>query len=102
MRKYSAFRILIAISWHRNLFWYKYYKCITKFFSDEGRFHDTLKKVELGLVPNDECQQRLRLTRLQKYFKLDPSFICAGGVQGADTCKVPPNLIIQIRHHLFL
>merc|ERR1712088_958788 len=32
-------------------------------------------------------QDQLRQTRLGKKFKLDESFVCAGGVNGKDTCK---------------
>ena len=32
--------------------------------------------------------QDSRNTRLGAYYELDQSFICAGGVQGVDTCKV--------------
>merc|ERR1719422_2003778 len=31
--------------------------------------------------------RRLRSTRLGQRFRLDPSFMCAGGVPGKDTCK---------------
>merc|ERR1712232_830094 len=33
------------------------------------------------------CQDKLRQTRLGGKFKLDESFVCAGGVDGKDTCK---------------
>ena len=39
----------------------------------------SLLKVQLIIV----C----RKTRLGEYFELHESFICAGGVQGVDTCK---------------
>lgn len=39
-----------------------------------------LKKVELPVVPNSECQAKLRESRLGKHFILDPSFICAGNL----------------------
>jgi hypothetical protein len=47
-----------------------------------------LKKVDLPVVPRDTCVEALRTTRLGPYFKLHESFICAGGDQGKDTCKV--------------
>merc|ERR1711992_278897 len=34
-----------------------------------------------------ECQDKLRSTRLGQKYKLHDSFICAGGVNGKDTCK---------------
>lgn len=52
-----------------------------------GKFQSTLKKVELPIVPSDVCQDKLRLTRLGKYFRLHQSFVCAGGELGRDTCE---------------
>lgn len=37
-----------------------------------------LKRVELPVIPNDECQVKLRETRLGRHFILDSSFMCAG------------------------
>jgi hypothetical protein len=54
----------------------------------EGRYQVILKKVDLPIVPQDACEEALRKTRLGPYFKLHHSFICAGGDQGKDTCKV--------------
>merc|ERR1711951_283414 len=45
-----------------------------------------LKEVDLNVVDNDQCQTALRGSRLGQKFKLDPSFMCAGG-EGKDTCK---------------
>ena len=42
----------------------------------------------LPIVPNDECQETLRSkTRLPSKFNLHESFICAGGIEGKDTCE---------------
>ncbi|XP_029344592.1 uncharacterized protein LOC100167585 isoform X2 [Acyrthosiphon pisum] len=46
-----------------------------------------LKKVELPIVPVDKCMAALRATRLGPKFVLHDSFICAGGIEGRDTCK---------------
>lgn len=46
-----------------------------------------LKKVELPIVNRDECQSRLRTTKLGSKFTLDSSFLCAGGEPGYDSCK---------------
>lgn len=46
-----------------------------------------LKRIELPVVSRMECQGLLRLTRLEKRFRLRPSFLCAGGTKGKDTCK---------------
>ncbi|KAJ8896102.1 hypothetical protein PR048_001444 [Dryococelus australis] len=69
------------------------------FFADMNTesFTKALRRVELPIVPREECQQKLRLTRLSKYFMLHKSFMCSGGKPGKDTCKVydfdkPPSL----------
>ena len=46
-----------------------------------------LKEVGVPLVPTSECQRSLRATRLGRRFRLDPSFLCAGGEAGKDACK---------------
>lgn len=56
-------------------------------FGKEGKFQVILKRVELPVVPSAQCQSTLRTTRLGKHFELNPSFICAGGERGLDTCK---------------
>ncbi|XP_014260482.1 chymotrypsinogen A-like [Cimex lectularius] len=48
---------------------------------------DSLKRVDLPVITRDECQNKMRLTRLGKYFSLLPGFLCAGGQTGMDTCK---------------
>jgi len=44
-------------------------------------------KIESPVVDHRQCQSRLQKTRLGTFFKLDESFICAGGESGADACK---------------
>lgn len=56
-------------------------------FGKEGKYQVILKRVELPVVPRDACQGELRHTRLGANFILNPSFICAGGERGKDTCK---------------
>lgn len=56
-------------------------------FGKEGKYQVILKKVELPVMSNDACQASLRTTRLGKRFKLHPSFMCAGGIAGKDTCR---------------
>lgn len=56
-------------------------------FGKTGKFSVILKKVDLPIVPRPKCQTLLRKTRLSKHFVLHPSFICAGGIVGKDTCK---------------
>lgn len=64
----------LATGWGKNAF-------------REGNYQTTLKRVDLALIPREECQNRLRQTRLGQYFTLDTSFICAGGQPGFDTCQ---------------
>nr|XP_011301093.1 PREDICTED: mucin-2-like [Fopius arisanus] len=52
----------------------------------EGKYQTILKKVDLPLVDRQECQSRLRATKLGQYFQLHKSFICAGGEASKDTC----------------
>lgn len=47
-------------------------------FGKGGLYQVILKRVELPVVPRDECQSKLRETRLGRHFILDHSFICAG------------------------
>lgn len=56
-------------------------------FGKEGKFQNILKEVALPVVPNSDCQNGLRTTRLGSFFQLHNSFMCAGGQQGIDTCK---------------
>ena len=50
-------------------------------------YSNILKEVVIPLVRNKKCQSLLRKTRLGPFFKLDDSFICAGGQKDIDTCK---------------
>ncbi|KAK7582251.1 hypothetical protein V9T40_013696 [Parthenolecanium corni] len=56
-------------------------------YSKSAKLSKVLKKVDLLIVPNEECQRALRKTRLGSTFTLHESFICAGGQPGKDTCK---------------
>lgn len=56
-------------------------------FGKDGLYQVILKRVELPIVPRDECQIKLRETRLGRHFILDESFLCAGGESGKDTCE---------------
>ncbi|XP_016986388.2 phenoloxidase-activating factor 2 [Drosophila rhopaloa] len=55
--------------------------------ADSDKLEHVLKRINLPLVEHDECQAKLRNTRLEARFRLRPSFLCAGGVEGKDTCK---------------
>lgn len=69
-------------------------------FGQEGQFQVILKKIELPYVPRKDCIESLQKTRLGKTFKLHPSFLCAGGEPGKDTCKGDGGspLVCQIRN----
>ncbi|XP_052873055.1 phenoloxidase-activating factor 2-like [Anopheles cruzii] len=56
-------------------------------FGKAGSYQVILKKIDLPVVPNDQCQSALRTTRLGAKFNLHKSFMCAGGIPGKDTCK---------------
>jgi plasma kallikrein len=45
-----------------------------------------LKKVQVPVVSQKQCQDSLRNTKLGPRFKLNPSFMCAGGEKDADAC----------------
>jgi len=56
-------------------------------FGAAGQYQVVLKEIDLPVVGHDQCEAKLRTTRLGKRFQLDDSFICAGGQDGKDTCK---------------
>lgn len=56
-------------------------------FGSQGEYQVVLKEIQLPVVNSVTCQNKLRQTRLGEKFKLDESFMCAGGVAGKDTCK---------------
>lgn len=55
-------------------------------FGAEGEYQVVLKEIDLPVVNYDQCQAKMKTTRLGEYFKLDRSFMCAGGIVGKDTC----------------
>jgi len=56
-------------------------------FGAAGQYQVVLKEIDLPVVRHDQCEAKLRTTRLGRRFQLDDSFICAGGQDGKDTCK---------------
>lgn len=52
-----------------------------------SRYQTILKKVELPVIPHNQCEMLFRKTVLGKYFRLHRSFLCAGGEHGKDACK---------------
>lgn len=57
-------------------------------FGRAGKFSVIMKRVPLPTVPFADCERALQKTRLTEKFRLDQSFICAGGEAGVDTCQV--------------
>lgn len=55
-------------------------------FGYEGIYRANLKKLELPVVPLRNCQDSLRTTKLGSRFKIDTSFMCAGGELDVDAC----------------
>ncbi|KAG5682575.1 hypothetical protein PVAND_011920 [Polypedilum vanderplanki] len=72
--KFEVGKKCFASGWGKNL------------FGREGKYQNILKKIYVPLVSFEECQDKLRLTRLGKRFILDNSFICAGD-ENHDACK---------------
>ncbi|XP_055316143.1 uncharacterized protein LOC129575928 [Sitodiplosis mosellana] len=56
-------------------------------FGQAGRYSVIMKKVPLDIVDRNQCERALQVERLGDKFRLDGSFICAGGVEGVDTCQ---------------
>lgn len=56
-------------------------------FGKAGKYSVIMKKVDLPVVDSSACQRTLQSTRLGPRFRLDSSFICAGGEPGRDTCQ---------------
>lgn len=52
----------------------------------DGSYQNILKKVDVPLISHEECEEKLRKTRLGTYFQLHESFLCAGGELGKDAC----------------
>merc|ERR1712008_542696 len=48
-------------------------------FGRKGEYKTVLKQVQLGMIDFVNCEEKLRETRLTRFFELDTSFTCAGG-----------------------
>ena len=53
-----------------------------------GNYQHVLKEVEVPVIPDGVCENNLRRTRLGPGFSLHQGFLCAGGEEGKDACKV--------------
>lgn len=67
-------------------------------FGRKGQYQVILKKIELPVVGHQECEARLKKTRLSRFFRLHESFMCAGGEVGVDVCT---GYILEIFSLLF-
>ncbi|XP_017044870.2 phenoloxidase-activating factor 2-like [Drosophila ficusphila] len=54
-------------------------------FNDQ-EYSSTLKKVDLTIIDNHQCEQQLRHTKLGKHFTVPENAICAGGELNQDAC----------------
>jgi kallikrein len=64
---------------------------------DAGRPQILLKEVWMKVVEWNNCQEKLRETKLGQFFVLDKSFLCAGGEVDIDMCTV--RIFQQIDYH---
>lgn len=48
-------------------------------WGDEGIYQAILKRIDVPVVPHDECQTTLRWKKKRDSYKLHESFLCAGG-----------------------
>lgn len=56
-------------------------------FGQAGKYSVIMKKVgPIPIVEFNKCQKALQTERLGDKFRLDTSFVCAGGIEGVDTC----------------
>ncbi|XP_034472873.1 phenoloxidase-activating factor 2-like [Drosophila innubila] len=47
---------------------------------------NVLRKVDLPIIDHTTCERQLWKTHLTRYFRLNQSFVCAGGEKEKDTC----------------
>jgi secreted trypsin-like serine protease len=57
-------------------------------FGKGGNYQNVLKEVDVPILSHVDCERKLRRTRLGGDFVLHPGFVCAGGEEGKDACKV--------------
>ncbi|KAH9379237.1 hypothetical protein HPB48_006341 [Haemaphysalis longicornis] len=65
-------------------------------FGNQGEYQNILKKVDVPVVSHDDCQERLKRTRLGPYYQLHPGFVCAGGEPGKDACTSALKAVLGI------
>ena len=57
-------------------------------FGGGGAYQQVLKEVDVPVMLDFDCERKLKKTRLGFDFSLHPGFLCAGGEEGKDSCKV--------------
>jgi hypothetical protein len=57
-------------------------------FGGGGAYQKVLKEVDVPVLLDFDCERKLKRTRLGLDFVLHPGFLCAGGEEGKDSCKV--------------
>ena len=62
-------------------------------FGTGGAYQHVLKEVDVPVLLDFDCERMLQNTRLGHDFVLHPGFICAGGEEGKDSCKVKKCLL---------
>lgn len=63
------------------------YQTFVHVLESKGQYQTELRKVNVPIIDQGDCQTRLRSTKLGQYFELHGSFICAGGEANRDTCR---------------
>ena len=53
---------------------------------NQGLFSDTLKKIDMPIVPQSRCRNIFRKNNYPSS-RVHPSWLCVGGVKDKDTCK---------------
>ncbi|XP_014209935.2 trypsin-3, partial [Copidosoma floridanum] len=57
-------------------------------FGNKGSYQSIMKEVDVKIVDNADCENRLRQTRLGRAYNFNGiSFMCAGGEVGKDACQ---------------
>jgi hypothetical protein len=62
-------------------------RCIVAGWGGKTGRNNNLRKIDLPVVDSPRCQNLLRNTSLGPDFQVHPSFICAGGEDGKDSCQ---------------
>lgn len=66
-------------------------------FGPNGSYQSILKEVDVPILDNTDCENRLKQTRLGAAFVLHrSSFMCAGGEAGKDACTVSIFILLDL------